>query len=260
MMTIEPHARHRRPDTAPDALDALTMPIAIPTQRHASIGPSPTPLAPSAPINYAVPAAPKRRRRWPWIVLAGFLALMVIGALNQPHTPTPAAQVAAPAPAVQAAPAPARVPGPSPAPAAPVAPPAAPAPVAVPAAPPAPSMVDQMVAWRDGGGMDHINALTADFSATATVASSGDPAALNTTCHTLQNDVASAQAYAPIPDGQAQTEWADALASTSDSARDCIAGTDQTDTALISQAADEITTATSHLQAASNRIAALNGN
>lgn len=256
--------RHARPATSVDALDAPTVRIAVPRYSAAKAAEPvarPTYAAPAAPLppqaaGHAAPVAPKRRRRWPWIVLGFFAVFGLIGALNQPTTPAPAAQVAAPAPAPVAAP--------SPAPAPPVAPRAAPAPgrppAAVPAARPALSMASQIVAWRDGGGREHLNALTADFSATGTVASGGDPAALNTTCHTLQDDVASAQAYAPIPDGQAQAEWAAALASTSDSARDCIAGTDQTDTALISQAADEITTAASHLKAAGHRIAVINGN
>lgn len=136
MTTIEPGARHRRPDTAPDALDALTMPIAVPTQRRVGVGASPVPVAPSAPINQTLEPPRKRRRRWPWIVLACFTALMVIEAVNP--TPDP---ISDPAPAVQAAsaPAPTVVPAPLPAPAPVVPAPAAPAapPAAPGAAPPA---------------------------------------------------------------------------------------------------------------------------
>ena len=83
------------------------MPIAVPTQRRVGIGASTQFVAPAAPIDYAAPAAPKWRRRWPWIVLAGFIVLMVIGTLDQPNTPAPAAAVPPPAAPAAAAPAPA---------------------------------------------------------------------------------------------------------------------------------------------------------
>ncbi len=133
---------------------------------------------------------------------------------------------------------------------------AAPAPAPAPA-PSSPAAA--ITAWSDGGGGKRLSVLNADFSAISTAAQAADVAGLNTACHSLQSDTESAQAYAPIPDDQAQQSWASGLAQSARAASDCISGTDRNDASLITQSGQEAAAAGEAFVIAGQRIIVLAG-
>lgn len=183
----------------------------------------------------AVPAKPKRRK-WPWVIVAVVLLLVIIGVANGgAKTPTTSAAVGAPVPAGAPQPPPAVVP---------------PAPV-VPAAP---SPRDAIVAWRDGGGLDRITAIGTDFGSIGTAGQNQDLQAMQAACSALQSDVESAQGYAQLPDAEAQTAWAAGLAQAARAATDCVAATGTNNADLLGQAASEIRKASDYVGSATARI------
>jgi hypothetical protein len=64
-------------------------------------------------------------------------------------------------------------------------------------------------AWVDAGGKAHVQAIVNDFAAMSQ--DGQDLGALSAACTKLGTDVASAQAFMPIPNADAQTHWANAL-------------------------------------------------
>jgi hypothetical protein len=124
---------------------------------------------------------------------------------------------------------------------------------------PAANPAAAIVAWRDGGGLALMNRLIADFSDAGNAGQNADVAGLNAACKHLQTDVEAAQAYKPIPDPQAQTAWAAALAYFARSATDCVSGTDNLDVGLITKASNEMTQGSTQLRLVTTRIRQLSG-
>lgn len=109
-------------------------------------------------------------------------------------------------------------------------------------------------AWRDGGGQDLVQRLNADFVEIYNAGNQGDDADMNTACRQLRTDVQAAQAYKEIPDQQAQTAWAQALASFAAGATDCMEGTDPSDPVLLKKAAYEMALGTAQLLRCASRM------
>jgi len=124
------------------------------------------------------------------------------------------------------------------------------APVPTPAAL---SVAQQVSDWWTGGGQADEQRISSDFT-TIGNDSSQDPAAVGSDCTTLSNDVATAQGHAPVPDPAAEQHWSAALASYRAGASDCLAGVTDSDTALVTQAAGEISQGNTELAAATSRI------
>ncbi|MHC1558024.1 hypothetical protein ACR9E3_03665 [Actinomycetospora sp. C-140] len=120
-ITVAPRRSRGGAEAADLATDAPTVPIsraALDAARAAAPAPMPmpapgmpmpapgmpmaAPMMPMAPAAQAAPA-PKRRRRWPWVVGALLLLLIIIASTSNgtaTTTPTAAAPVAAPASSV----------------------------------------------------------------------------------------------------------------------------------------------------------------
>ena len=116
------------------------------------------------------------------------------------------------------------------------------------------------IVWINGGGQDHLNALTSDLGATADAASNTDIAALNTACTNLQSGVEATQQYGPFPVQSVQTPFGEALAQYARSSDDCISGTSEQDPDLIGKATREQQAGTSALQEATTALKTYNGN
>lgn len=116
-----------------------------------------------------------------------------------------------------------------------------------------------IAAWFNSGGETRITAISADSKSAAGSSNGLDVAALRSACTTLQHDVESAQAYAPIPDAQMQSAWASALAQYARAAGDCIAGIDSMDATVIGRAGSELTAASGFMDQATARAQELGG-
>jgi hypothetical protein len=113
---------------------------------------------------------------------------------------------------------------------------------------PAPSTsADTPVAWARDGGLDKIDAVTTDLSEIH--AAGSDAAAVRQGCEALASSVSAAQFYRPVPQAQAQAQWAAALTAFKAAAVDCLDGIDENDTVLLKRAASEIDQGTTHLAA-----------
>jgi hypothetical protein len=115
------------------------------------------------------------------------------------------------------------------------------------------------LAWRDGGGLTLLDSISTDMGAITDAGKATDAVAMNTACVSLQVDVESAQAYAPIPDAQTQQSWAAGLAQAARSAGDCITATRTQDAQLLLQASAEIKEAGNRFVDATKRIKVLAG-
>lgn len=114
--------------------------------------------------------------------------------------------------------------------------------------------------WRDGGGAALVKAITEDFVAISFNAKSLNATTTHASCTKLQTDVEAAQAYQQIPDRQAQTAWAAALALYARAATDCVSGTTGGfNAALISKSGDELAQGNTQLEAVTARVRALGG-
>jgi hypothetical protein len=120
--------------------------------------------------------------------------------------------------------------------------------------PPDPALALAVAQWVTNGGEDELKALSADFKSLETAANSDDLPTISLSCSQLENDVENAQAYDPIPDPQAQHDWADALAQYARGATDCVDGANNSDVNLITQASTEITTGSNDLNLVTNRL------
>jgi hypothetical protein len=206
---------------------------AIPVQQN---GP---PAGLEAPLESLPPsAAGRRKRHWVRNTLLGlaglFVLLIVIGIAAGPPTQAPPTAGTAPGAAAPAQ-----------------------APLHAAPAPAAPSPAAQIKDWYVGGGSGVIDAITKDFGDIGTAGTNEDPAAMNTACSSLRTDTEAAQAYAPIPDTQAQTNWAAGLAREARASTDCIAGLSSHNDSLISQAGQEIQAGNSDIARVAARITAL---
>src|SRR6266536_550349 len=127
------------------------------------------------------------------------------------------------------------------------------------AASPMSTTVQAIRAWLAGGGANLVSALGKDFDAFGATRGNPDPAAVRSTCVTLQKDIEAAQAYKPIPDAEAQRDWAAALAAYARAATDCIAGIDATNAAVLNRSATEMGQGTDALSKLNARLDAIKG-
>jgi len=125
-----------------------------------------------------------------------------------------------------------------------------------PAPAPQPTTAQQVTAWRDKYG-GSIQTLANDFSKLSTDATNGDISATNTDCVQIQTDVKIAQGYPAIPDAQTASDFSSALSYYDEGAQDCIDGTNNFDTSLISKGSQEMSQGTTKMQAAANDMKAL---
>lgn len=115
----------------------------------------------------------------------------------------------------------------------------------------------QVTAWREGGGDARTTPLTRDFTAIDSAATAQDLAAVGAACTSLQSDVAAAQAYAPIPDAEAQAQWSAALDKSLRAADTCLQAVRTTDYSLFPGIGGEVATAGSNFAAAGKRLKTL---
>ncbi|NUR69218.1 MAG: hypothetical protein HOU81_00100 [Hamadaea sp.] len=129
-------------------------------------------------------------------------------------------------------------------------------PVAAPVADPStdPQVRQAIADWFTKGGEKRLTALQSDFETIAKAATATDLPAVEASCGTLKSDVDAAQAYAPLPDAQAQKSWAASLDLYEKAALDCVAGADQADAQLLLKSNDEMTQGSRQLAAATARV------
>ncbi len=119
--------------------------------------------------------------------------------------------------------------------------------------PTAPSVAQQVSDWWTGGGQADEQRISGDFT-TIGNDSSQDPDAVGSDCTTLAKDVSNAQGHPAVPDPTAEQHWSSALADYRAGASDCLTGVADSDTALVTQAASEISQGNTELAAATSRI------
>jgi hypothetical protein len=101
--------------------------------------------------------------------------------------------------------------------------------------------------WYQSGGKDLIAMLTSDINNVSTDDDSHDSDMVNTDCLQLTADVSRAQAYAPVPDPQAQSSWGSALTTLHQGYMDCNGGFSDGDTAAVGKGVAEIKSAAAAL-------------
>jgi hypothetical protein len=126
--------------------------------------------------------------------------------------------------------------------------------VATGGTPPDPALAVAVAKWVVNGGETELKALAGDFNNLVTAANSDDLPTISLSCSQLENDVASAQAYDPIPDPQAEHDWSDALEQYSRGATDCVDGANNSDANMITQASTEITNGSKDLDLVTKRL------
>jgi len=135
---------------------------------------------------------------------------------------------------------------------------ASPTAVATPPASPSDAQLEAAIAdWFTKGGDKRVLALQTDFEAIAKAAGSVDIPGVKTGCSTLKADVDKAQAYAPLPDAQAQKSWAASLDLYEKAALDCVTGADKVDADLLLKSNDEMLQGSQELGKATQRIEAI---
>jgi hypothetical protein len=95
-------------------------------------------------------------------------------------------------------------------------------------------------AWRAGGARSVLIGIARDLTEIDTAGNPYDALAMGHGCAALQGDVHAMQAYAPIPDTQAQTFFAAWLAQLAHAATDCVAATHNDNQPLLNQAAQDL--------------------
>jgi len=125
-------------------------------------------------------------------------------------------------------------------------------PVAAPS--PDPQLQAAVADWFTKGGDKRLTALQTDFESIAKAATATDLPAVKRSCTTLKSDVDAAQAYAPLPDAQAQKSWAASLDLYEKAALDCVAGAEKSDAQLLMKSTDEMTQGSKQLTTATERI------
>ncbi len=97
-----------------------------------------------------------------------------------------------------------------------------------------------------------VTSLSSDIAALGTAlpgaVSSTDPSAVTAGCQKLTTDVATAKALPPIPNSTAQQLWTSLLSGLSTAAQKCSDGAATNDTADLSQASSELTSASGTLK------------
>ena len=112
-------------------------------------------------------------------------------------------------------------------------------------------------AWRDGGGIDLVKALSKDLVAVEDAGRAEDISGVNRACLALQSDTEAAQAYVPIPDAEAQAHWAAALAHMAQASTTCVTAVQNQDGALLAQTSNEMDAVPADVIEVINRLTAL---
>jgi hypothetical protein len=124
---------------------------------------------------------------------------------------------------------------------------------------PDPSTAQAVAKWVLGGGEKDLKALGKDFQELEKAANANDLAAMGTSCQHLKRDVDAAQAYDPIPDKDAQDNWAKALDLYEKGAIDCVNGAKTANTDLFIKASKEIIDGSTALQKVTARLKEISG-
>jgi hypothetical protein len=113
-------------------------------------------------------------------------------------------------------------------------------------------------AWRDSGGLDRLGALSRDLSAVGNAQRAGDIEGVGMACLSLWSDAESAEAYMPIPDPEAQTHWAAALAHLAHASTACVMAVRSQDAAKFIRASHEMDAVPADVSQVITRLSALN--
>lgn len=117
----------------------------------------------------------------------------------------------------------------------------------------------QLRAWYDAGGSDHLHAVANALGQVASTTGSGDIQGAQRAALGLGVAVKSAQQYAPLPDPTAQRFWAAALDSYAASAQDLYVGIETMDTDKIQRATNEMADGEVEMRHCTDRIHELAG-
>jgi hypothetical protein len=115
----------------------------------------------------------------------------------------------------------------------------------------------QVVDWYNGGGSTYVNTIVTDLTTVDADTNILDFEAMSTDCDALNSDVAEAQVYDEVPDGEAQRHWDAALNSLQIGAAHCSSGASTYDSDLLMQAGQEFFTAGGELDAVTSRLQTL---
>ncbi|MEV0926904.1 hypothetical protein AB0I99_17560 [Streptomyces spongiicola] len=137
--------------------------------------------------------------------------------------------------------------------------PAAEPPAPTPTASPSPTMdaAQQMVEWRDSGGMDTLQTLMTDLSA---VQEDSDPVDLNglrDSCSTLTANLETARGGTPMPHPATAQRWKLALEHLTASAKACSDGAVSGDQSSFDLMASEMDIGIKHMEAVAEHIGEL---
>ncbi len=204
-----------------------------------------------------MPLAKRRKVLGIGVPLVCVALLMLLGALLPKPPIQPTANTAAPATPRASAhvstPTPTRV-SPKPAPARSS---AKPTPSAAQPQISAPKL--EFMAWWVGGGQDRQQAITSDFTAIQAASGRSDVPAVTAGCHKLASDVRQAQIFQAIPDAEAQSAWASALANYAAGSSDCSTGLETGDLDLATRGTTELSTGNADIARLINRVRQIAG-
>jgi hypothetical protein len=114
---------------------------------------------------------------------------------------------------------------------------------------------EQIGAWADGGGKQHLDTLNADNQKISN--DSGNSNAMGNDCLQLRADVKSARGYAKLPDAAAQQHWTATLNNLDASASECTEAASSGSSDLWAKAASSSDVAHTEMQATQDRLAAI---
>lgn len=112
--------------------------------------------------------------------------------------------------------------------------------------------------WQDNGGLNQVKALLNDLEAAQDAAHADDLAGMGRACRSLLSDAEAAKAYTPIPDPEAQTHWAAALAHLTHASATCLTAIRDQDADLFAQSAYEMGAVPAEVSVVINRLLAVN--
>jgi hypothetical protein len=123
---------------------------------------------------------------------------------------------------------------------------------------PSPGFSSTIRQWQDNGGLDRAQAVLNDLEATEAAGKARDLAGMGRACRSLHFDAEAATAYTPIPDSQAQMQWAAALEHLTHASSTCVTAIRNGDADLFAQALDEMSAVPADVSEVASRLAILN--
>ncbi|MBO0822447.1 MAG: hypothetical protein J2P27_01150 [Actinobacteria bacterium] len=111
-----------------------------------------------------------------------------------------------------------------------------------------------MTTWFRGGGAYHWNNIRSALSQVSQLTRNPDLGLAHTACSNLQIVVDHAVNYIPMPDWQAQQDWAGALYYLKTSAYKCVEAADTNNGPLMTQASNDMSAAGAQLKAVNDRV------